>query len=754
MLYSRIIANAMPYGIPKTATVAKYLSFGRWYVANRSLAHRVSHLFWQDGHTTTLAHVRSPGDIVKITNLEIRNFRGIRSTSLRNLKNMVVIAGQNGSGKSCVLDAIRLLKSVYGGYQANEWHHWMGEFQINFTNKNDLVNLMNNAARELRITCDFTLHSDEREFIRANAEDLVRQSIWKAKYPELYAWSTFRAISLAAHLRDREQEIQGETKVQVAALIEELKHEHVRGEFVLTPAGSPTVTQSKTLEIVFGTFRPNYLGVVDYHGPHRMYGRETLQGINLNLDALEQQKSQHALYNYVNKYANVKSEMAGSYIKEMLAGKAGKQPGAAESLAGTLQELFRRFFPEKEFLGPIPTLDGTLAFPVKTADGATHDLNELSAGEKEVLYGYLRLRNSAPRFSVILLDEPELHLNPRLIRGLPDFYHRHLGNALNNQIWLITHSDALLREAVGQDDYSVFHMQAARAVLEEQAVVLQAKEGLQKAVIDLVGDLAAYRPDAKLIIFEGESSDFDQRMTNTLFPTLQQTVNMVSAGSKQRVRGLHEVLGRALEKGQIPMKIFSIADSDGEGGAGATGSYLQWDAYHIENYLLEPKFLLKVITDLGVTKLKSEEDVYVELRRCAEETTTALVRHRLGSFANKSLISAIDVGTDPKSAGVADALAEAIQRSKHRLEEVSTSRCDLLTLRNAEAELRDEYAQALAADSWRKKFRGRDVLRRFAEHIGGAVKYEALRNLTIAAMRDAGYAPPGMQAVVQAVLDG
>jgi AAA15 family ATPase/GTPase len=63
---------------------------------------------------------------MKIENIEIKNFRGIKAATLPDLKNMVVIAGQNGSGKSCVLDAIRLLKSVYGGYQQNEWHHWIG----------------------------------------------------------------------------------------------------------------------------------------------------------------------------------------------------------------------------------------------------------------------------------------------------------------------------------------------------------------------------------------------------------------------------------------------------------------------------------------------------------------------------------------------------------------------------------------------------------------------------------------------------
>jgi len=56
---------------------------------------------------------------MKIENLRISNFRGIKEVALENLGNMVIIAGQNGSGKSCIFDAVRLLKSVYGGYQAN-----------------------------------------------------------------------------------------------------------------------------------------------------------------------------------------------------------------------------------------------------------------------------------------------------------------------------------------------------------------------------------------------------------------------------------------------------------------------------------------------------------------------------------------------------------------------------------------------------------------------------------------------------------
>jgi hypothetical protein len=696
---------------------------------------------------------------MKIENLSVTNFRGIRSATLSNLQTMVVIAGQNGSGKSCLLDAIRLLKSVYGGYQQNEWHQWMGEFQINFSNTNDLATLLNDPNLELRITCEFNIHSAEREYIRTNGEDLVRQSVLRAMYPELYAWSSFQAISLAAHLRDRAEEIKEKTDAQVLILNAELTSEHIIGEFILAPGQPPQVRTSKTLETIFGTFRPHHIGVIDYHGPHRTYGRETLQGINLNLDAIAQQRSIHALYNYGNKYANVKSEMAASYIKEILSGEArskgedGSIKDEQSSLSNTLKELFRTFFPDKEFLGPQPTVNGTLSFPVKTSNGSIHDLNELSAGEKELLYGYLRLRNSAPKFSVILLDEPELHLNPRLIRGLPAFYQKHLGEALDNQIWLITHSDALLREAVGREGCSVFHMQTATAADSKQATPLIAREGLQRAVLELVGDLAAYRPDAKLIIFEGENSEFDQRMATALFPTLQEKANTVSAGNKQRVRGLHEILGMALEKGQVPLKIFSIVDSDAEDESSnpVPDQSFAWDVYHIENYLLESNIILKILKDLGVNLFPSEEDVYTALRDCARETMTGLVRHQLATSVRADLLASLRMETDPNTGVVAMPLSEAITRSVAKIAKSANEKFSLANLEQQEATLRLEFEKSLAADSWRKRFRGRDILRRFVGLIH-KTDYEVFRDLIIANMRDIGFQPEGMRSIIDKIL--
>ncbi len=296
-------------------------------------------------------------------------------------------------------------------------------------------------------------------------------------------------------------------------------------------------------------------------------------------------------------------------------------------------------------------------------------------------------------------------------------------------------------------------MQTATPTQTQQATPLLAKEGLQRAVIDLVGDLASYRPDAKLIIFEGENSDFDQRLANTLFPMLQQKANTVSAGSKQRVRGLHEILSVALEKGQVPMKIFSIvdSDSDAESENPVPDQSFEWDVYHIENYLLEPKFILKIVKDLGVTSFASEEEIYVALRECAKETMVGLIRHQLGATVRTELLKLIKTATDPNTPAVAPVLSATVQRSSENISTLVRERFDLPTLVAMEEQLIVDFEKALAADTWRKRFKGRDVLHRFVGRIH-KTNYEVFRDLIIAAMRDAGFQPEGMRSVIDRIL--
>lgn len=699
---------------------------------------------------------------MRITAFNVQNFRGIRQAHAENLGGTIIIAGQNGSGKSCMFDALRLLKSAYGGYQQNEWHHWMGEFAINVNSSSqDLAGIFNQKSAPLSLHFEFELHDLEKAYLNKNSNELIMDSIWRSKLPDAYAYSGYRMAMFASQFRELEPEVRAEAERLRPAFTAELAQPTISGIISIEPGGRMKIGQSTVLPVVFTLYKPREIGLIDYHGAQRHYGREQVGAVNISLDQANQVQSAHALYNYANKYANVKSEMAASYMREILAEQAGVPKASQSTLTNTLKELFETFFPDKKFLGPIPTVEGGLSFPVETKGGSRHDLDDLSAGEKEILYGYLRIRNSAPRFSIILIDEPELHLNPRLIKGLPQFYRKNLGLALENQIWLVTHSDALLREAVGKEGFHVFHMQPCSIISASghvgtslnQLRPMEVKNDVDLALADIVGDLAAFQPDRKVVIFEGGGdADFDRWMTSTLFPGFASEYNLISGSNKNKVKALHEVLNRAFERGDIRTKFYAIVDSDydeGDKSSQAVNRY-DWPVYHIENFLLDTEILSQVVSPLYQNSITKEE-VLDALKLCARTTVAKAIRHRVTDHASRQMMQAIDLGFDPSVEDVAAAIHEASARSIQRsvaLKKTALSRDALIKVAdNAKSEIEAAFADG----SWLSKLPGRDILRAYSNTLPNGISHETLRHMIVNKMADMNHKPLGMKAVLDMI---
>ena len=696
---------------------------------------------------------------MKIEELLVDNFRGIRHLHVKGLGDTVIIAGQNGSGKSCIFDAIRLLKSTYGGYQQNEWQHFFGEFAIQLHGgERHLAGLFNDPSRNIEISALFRLRDEERAYISGRAKELLEETIWQSVLPEAFQFGGYRRALFAAQFRDRQPEVMARVEAELPQLKQNLQEEFAAAQIVIQMNGAVQINSSKLLNVAFSNYRPRSIGVIDYHGAQRHYGREAVQGINLNLEAAAQNYSQHSLYNYNNKYTNVKSEMVGNYVKELLAEKAAvKTESDGLSVNETLKELFESFFPDKNFEGPRPTADGSLEFPVKTPLGNEHDLDELSSGEKEILYGYLRIRSSAPRNSIILLDEPELHLNPRLIRGLPEFYKKHLGEALQNQLWLVTHSDALIREAVGRPGFNVFHMLPCGAEGAElsQLRPLTVTADLDVVLADLVGDLAAYRPGGKGLIFEGGGdSDFDKTFVGSLFPDELRGVNLLSGTNKERVKVLHDVLHRAYEQGDLPTKFYAIIDRDSDIFNQSTTPAVKkfsWDVYHIENYLIHSPTMTYVVNATGQNPKLSVDDVDNMLVAAARNVVSSVLIHRMRDHVNTLLFRSIGLGFSPDTLTIGKALHAAAARSSSKISDLISGPLSESALIDEEMRMRQELEESFSDGTWRIKLPGRDVLKQFVQISSLPLSYEVFRNFIVNRMVDTGYKPEGMKNVISAV---
>ena len=68
-----------------------------------------------------------------------------------------------------------------------------------------------------------------------------------------------------------------------------------------------------------------------------------------------------------------------------------------------------------------------------------------------------------------------------------------------------------------------------------QAKPLTAQKDIEALLLDLIGDLAAYRPGGKVVVFEGGgNSEFDVNFVNQLFPEFASKVNGIAGGSKAK----------------------------------------------------------------------------------------------------------------------------------------------------------------------------------------------------------------------------
>lgn len=695
---------------------------------------------------------------MRFHSLSITNLRAVKLFEIHDLGGFIVIAGQNGCGKSCVFDAIRLLKSVYGGYLANEYHHWFGEFNVNLQDKQSINKLFRDLSKPITIEASISFADAEITYIRDNAESLVQAIAWQEVTGQPVDFWTFSRLSVATQLRHLQPALTEATDRLAGEVRSELlSSQRHRLALDISPNGDMNTAVCKIAEAAFQAYEPRHLGVIEYHSASRSYSRQAVGGLNLDVRAFEDQRRQQGLYNWQNKYQNVKTELASSYLRNIIAKESGN-PSEGDDLNATLSELFQTFFPDKTYGGVHPQPQGSLDFPVRLSSGEEHDIDELSSGEKEILYGYLKLRTATPRNSVVLLDEPELHLNPSLIQGFTDFYYRHLGLAQNNQLWLVTHSDTLLRQAVGNINYRVYQMLPALSIHDasNQAVEVVADDDVERATIALIGDLASYRPHGKVVILEGKTENgFDVTIARRLFPELVRHVNLVSGGHKQRVRDLYSVLSNSAFEAAVKNRFFAIVDKDSESAAaGESGaSEFTWDVYHIENYLLDPGSVrAATATLLGEDLFRDNGEVLQTLRGFAAELMDGLVLQRIQAEVNTQLVGAIRIGADPNTSNPGKDILPSISASAERVLSISQSlTIDELT-RRAEVHRR-VLSEALDSNAWLKEFPGRLILRRYAHtRLGGRIESGAFANVVLDKMVERGVKPIGMQSVLQDIV--
>ena len=94
-----------------------------------------------------------------------------------------------------------------------------------------------------------------------------------------------------------------------------------------------------------------------------------------------------------------------------------------EDLKSQFELIFNKILKGRK-LGEIGVNEiGMLSIPIIDTDtGATFQIDTLSSGEKGLILTFLLIATNMEDYGLILLDEPELHLNPAVCRDLLQFF--------------------------------------------------------------------------------------------------------------------------------------------------------------------------------------------------------------------------------------------------------------------------------------------------------------------------------------------
>lgn len=214
---------------------------------------------------------------MRFHSLSINNLRAIRRFSIEDLPDFIVIAGQNGCGKSCVFDAIRLLKSVYGGYLANEYHQWFGEFNINLQDPKSIIKLFRDATQPITITATISFAKSEVEYIRDHLETLVQPIAWQEVTRQPVDYWTFTRLAYATQLRQMQPQIASAAARLTQEVTAELDAKEVHDiSLIIFPSGQLATAECRVAEVVFQAYEPTHLGVIEYHSASRSYSRQAV----------------------------------------------------------------------------------------------------------------------------------------------------------------------------------------------------------------------------------------------------------------------------------------------------------------------------------------------------------------------------------------------------------------------------------------------------------------------------------------------
>lgn len=285
------------------------------------------------------------------------------------------------------------------------------------------------------------------------------------------------------------------------------------------------------------------------------------------------------------------------------------------------KEIFSAILPGKSLLDINPASPGEFQFSDQV--GQKLPFGSLSSGEQEVIKVLFDVARKDIRHSVIIVDEPELHLHPTLTFKLIETL-KSIGDHTNQFIFL-THSPDLISTYYSTGDVYFIDQKGNGG---NQAHRLSDLDHEHKEIASLVGqNLGLFAVGKKLVFVEGAEASIDRLSYQKIAQTIDPEVRVLPAGSVLNILTLNNI-EEQIRKAIFGIELYMFRDRDGLSDEQVSvleknGRIRCLKRRHIENYFLDDEVLFMVAQRLYLTEgnpTLTREYIAESIKKIAEES--------------------------------------------------------------------------------------------------------------------------------------
>lgn len=526
---------------------------------------------------------------MRITNLEVRNFRGLERIRLPAGPGLNVIVGPNAIGKTTILEAIRLSKTVLAQRYAGEAQQVLvslGAYQLpayGGAQGAQFAPLCGDPARPVQVSLHIKLDDIEFETITTSVSALALMML----QTELARSNVENSVDLTQYLST----IEGQGRLaanteRVTDLLGNLTKDTTLKLDLVIDVQTDQIRGTDPDSQMFITLLERSITPSKAHFNYFVADRALPAGevaIQLGSADIQQQ---------VMSYMSQPSLKYGR-LKLLIIQIILLDPNGRDLIKSEFDLIFDNLLPGKKLSGVSYNEHGILKVLVEdTSTKKVFDIDSMSSGEKGLVLTFLTLRLNAKPNSIVMLDEPELHLNAAVCSRIVRFLVEHCVKSMGLQIFICSHSPEIVRDAFESVDCKLFHLRSN----VDLSPVLQQDNGEVFEILNRLGTNTADVLFSKGSIFvEGEH---DASILQAGYPALLSGYKVLSTGGRSEVEKEIGKLQTLESEGKLDKKQLFIFDNDRKKTPLKSTALVhvnQLQRYCIENYLLDETILFDVI---------------------------------------------------------------------------------------------------------------------------------------------------------------